>query len=251
MLYPLPSFSLLPSFLLSLSLLFLSHPLQRSLAEVVVYCAPHDCSQPGQMEIYEEINKTYQKPKKIISLIDINQPGVQTGSPCTSLSSSPGNAVIFGTSPSSNGISLHPFQLVLRTGEVFEFFAESPEDQRQWVKRLGLLLMFPHSPIPEEPTNSPIKDTFRARLNPADYKAGESGRGLTIMTSWLCIIIFVVTISLFLSLTRFFIILINSLRSVLYKSTFLSIQLIPCCSMHLLRVIICVYVCMRLWLLLK
>ena len=93
--------------------------------------------------------------------------------PCTSLSSSPGNGTVFGTSPSSNGVPLWPFQLVLRSGEVFEFFAESPEDQRQWVKRLGLLLMFPHSPIPDEPVNSPIKDSFRAKLDPAEYKAGE------------------------------------------------------------------------------
>ncbi len=138
---------------------------------MVVYCAPHDCSQPGQLEIFEEVNKTYQKPKKIISLTDITQPGIQSGSPCTSLSSSPGNYTI-GTSPSSNGVPLFPFQLVLRAGDVFEFFAESPEDQRQWVKRLGLLLMFPYSPIPDEPVN-PIKESIRAKLNPADYNAGE------------------------------------------------------------------------------
>lgn len=139
----------------------------------MVYCAPHDCSQPGQLEIYEEVNKTYQKPKKVIVLTEINQPGVQSGSPCMSLSSSPGNGTIFATSPSSNGAPLWPFQVVLRTGEVLEFFAESPEDQRQWVKRLGLLLMFPFSPIPEEPVTSPIKDSFRARLDPKEYRAGE------------------------------------------------------------------------------
>ena len=138
-----------------------------------MYCAPHDCSQPGQLEIYEEVNKTYQKPKKVISLTEINQPGVQSGSPCTSLSSSPGNPGAYATSPSTNGSAYWPFQIVLRTGEVFEFFAELPEDQRQWVKRLGLLLMFPYSPIPEEPVNSPIKDSFRARLDPAQYCAGE------------------------------------------------------------------------------
>lgn len=144
--------------------------LQRSIAEVVVYCAPHDCSQAGQMEIFEEVNRTYQKPKKVISLTDVNQPGVQSGSPCSSLSSSPGNAA-FSSSPSNSTGLLYPFQVLLKSGEIFEFFAELPEDQRQWVKRLSLLFMFPSSPIPEEPIN-PIKDSFRAKLNPADYRAG-------------------------------------------------------------------------------
>ena len=141
------------------------------MSEVVVYCGSHDCSHPGQLEIFEDLKSTYQKPKKIISLPEVMQPGVQSGSPCTSLSTSPANT--FATSPSSSVLPLWPFQLVLRTGEVFEFYTESPEDQRQWVKRLGLLLMFPYSPIPEEPVQNPINDGFRARLKPEDYSAGK------------------------------------------------------------------------------
>ena len=80
-----------------------------------------------------------------------------------------------GTSPSSSTTAgqLWPFQIVLKNGDIFEFFAELPEDQKQWIKRLQLLLMFPYSPIPEEPLHNPIKEGYRAKLKPIDYKAGE------------------------------------------------------------------------------
>ena len=67
---------------------------------------------------------------------------------------------------------LWPFQIVLNAGEVLEFFLESPEDQKQWMKRLGLLLMFPYSPIPEEPSPTFVKDSFKAKLNAKEYGAG-------------------------------------------------------------------------------
>ena len=147
---------------------------QCQLCELVVYCATHDCQQAGQIEIFEKINRTYQKPKKVFTLTEIAPSGVQGGSPCSSLSSSPGNSFM-GTSPSSSTIVglLWPFQIVLKNGEIFEFFAELPEDQKQWIKRLQLLLMFPYSPIPEEPLHNPIKEGYRAKLKPIDYKAGE------------------------------------------------------------------------------
>ena len=148
------------------------------MAEVVVYSATHDGKLSGQIEIFEEIYKTYQKPKKVVLLTDIAPPGVQSGQPCTSssLSSSPAaqspKNSFMGTSPSSSSIVLYPFQIVIKNGEVFEFFTETLEDQRQWLKRLGLLIMFPYSPIPEEPMNNPIKPQFKAKLNPKDYDAG-------------------------------------------------------------------------------
>ena len=151
---------------------------QGQLAEVVVYCAVPDGSQAGQIEIFEEVSKNYQKPKRVISLAEVIPPGVQQGSPCVSLSCSPGahsprNSSYLATSPSLNGQTLYPFQMVLRNGEVIEFFAETAEDQRQWMKRLGLLLMFPYSPIPEEPPVDPIKESMKAKLNSKDYNAGE------------------------------------------------------------------------------
>lgn len=129
------------------------------------------------MEIFEEVNKTYQKPKKVVLLTEIAQPGVQGGSPCPSLSSSPSaqsprNSFI-ATSPSSHSSIVWPFQLVTKLGEVYEFFVETPEDQKQWLKRLSLLIMFPNSPIPEEPAVNPIKESVKLKLRPKDYNAGE------------------------------------------------------------------------------
>lgn len=145
------------------------------LTEVVVYSATHDGKLPGQIEIFEDVLRTYQKPKKVVLLIDINQPGVQGGSPCSSLSCSPSaQSSLMATSPSSGPPStmLWPFQIVTKAGEALEFYTETQEDQRQWLKRLGLLIMFPYSPIPEEPIN-PIKESFKAKLNPKDYNAGK------------------------------------------------------------------------------
>lgn len=68
---------------------------------------------------------------------------------------------------------LWPFQIVLNHGEVLEFFLETQEDQKQWMKRLGLLLMFPYSPIPEEPSPTAVNESFKAKLNPRDYGAGQ------------------------------------------------------------------------------
>ena len=143
---------------------------QLELAEVVVCCGVPDGSRAGQIEIF---GKDYQKPKRVISLAEVIPPGVQQGSPCVSLncSYSPRKLSCLATSPSWNGQTLYPFQMVLRSGEAIEFFAETTEDQRQWVKKLGLLLMFPYSPIPEEPPIDPIKESMKAKLNSRDYNA--------------------------------------------------------------------------------
>lgn len=147
---------------------------------MVGYCGTHDCTNAGQIEMFEESFKNYQKPKRIISLLDVRRdPGIQSVSPCSSLSCSPAQqsprgSSILGTSPSSSqGGMLWPFQIVLNHGEVLEFFLETQEDQKQWMKRLGLLLMFPYSPIPEEPSPTAVNESFKAKLNPRDYGAGQ------------------------------------------------------------------------------
>lgn len=148
-----------------------------------MYCATHDCQTPGQIEIFEECFKNYQKPKKVILLTTIREQGLQEGPPLAFYSSSPAqnsprNSYL-SSSPSSFSLSntpvqslLFPFHIHLKSGETLDFYTPSPEDQKQWMKRLGLLLMFPYSPIPEEPSCNPINDAFRNRLNPRDYKAG-------------------------------------------------------------------------------
>ena len=158
---------------------------QKQRAEVVVYCATHDCKTPGQIEIFEECFKNYQKPKKVILLTLIRtEHGLQEGPPLAFYSSaspaqnSPHNSLL-SSSPSSLSLSstpvqlLYPFHIHLKSGDTLDFYTPSPEDQRQWMKRLGLLLMFPYSPIPEEPSHIPIKEGFRNRLNPRDHNAGQ------------------------------------------------------------------------------
>ncbi|XP_019856449.1 PREDICTED: insulin receptor substrate 1-like isoform X2 [Amphimedon queenslandica] len=145
-------------------------------AEIIVYSASHDGKASGQIEIFEEAFKIYQKPKKVVMLTELAQPGVQGGSPCTSLSCSPSthspkNSFMAASPPMNSHTTLWPFQILTKTGEVYELFAESPEDQRQWLKRLGLLIMFPYSPIPEEPAVNPIREGYKSKLNARDYNA--------------------------------------------------------------------------------
>ena len=151
---------------------------------MVVYCATLDCQHPGQLEVFEESYKNYQKPKKVIPLTAIREQGLQEGTAtthfsCSPAQSSPRNSLL-SSSPTSSSLSstpvpqttLYPFHIHLKNGETLDFYTPTPEDQRQWMKRLGMLLMFPYSPIPEEPSHNPIKDGFRKRLNPKDHNAG-------------------------------------------------------------------------------
>ena len=69
--------------------------------------------------------------------------------------------------------SLWGFMLLLQTGEAVELYAEAKEEQQLWIKHLNLLAMYPYSPLPEEPRVCPIKESFRARLNPTNFDAGE------------------------------------------------------------------------------
>ena len=147
-------------------------------AEIIVYSASHDCKSPGQIEIFEEAYKIYQKPKKVVMLTELAQPGVQRGSPCTSLSCSPSthspkNSFIAKSPPMNTQLTLWPFQIITKSGESYELFAESAKDQQLWLESLGLLFIFPYSPIPEEPAVNPIKDGYKSKLNAKDFNAGE------------------------------------------------------------------------------
>ena len=131
-----------------------------------MYCATHDHKKEGQLEILEEVTHNYQKPKRVVRLTEINEPGVQEMSSTVSVNS------IITTSPYEMDQRRWPFQIVLKNGDVFEFLAKTKDDSRHWVKYLKLLLVFPYSPIPDEPKYNPIQDGFRAKLNPLDFNAG-------------------------------------------------------------------------------
>ena len=69
--------------------------------------------------------------------------------------------------------NLWGFMLLLQTGEGVELYAEAMEEQQLWIRHLTLLSTYPYSPLPEEPRVCPIKEKFRARINPANFDAGE------------------------------------------------------------------------------
>ena len=138
------------------------------MAEVIGYCGTYCGTHHGQIEIFEECFKNYQTPKRTISLLDIRpDPGIQEMRACSTVSSKP------STSPSTayEGL-LWPFQVVLKNGEVFQFFLQSPDDQNRWMRMFVFLHMFPYSPIPKEPDKTVFKHWFRGRFNPGDYEAG-------------------------------------------------------------------------------
>ena len=138
-----------------------------------MYCATRDHKKEGQLEIFEEVAHNYQKPKRVIHLTEINDSGIREMSSTTSVNCSPVtiNSII-ATSHYEVCQRRWPFQIELKNGEVFEFFAITEDNSRLWIKHLKLLLVFPYSPIPDEPQYNPIKDGFRAKLNPMDFNAG-------------------------------------------------------------------------------
>ena len=80
------------------------------------------------------------------------------------------------TSPSQNGGETYSFTVATGNSEVHEFKVETENDRLRWVKILQLLVMYPFSPIPEEPNTNPIKDSFRKSLEAQHYRAGESSQ---------------------------------------------------------------------------
>lgn len=139
---------------------------------------------------YEKVEKPGYKPKNSIKLegakIDTvySSPSPSnTNSPAygnTSTVTSPPSGNRFSSSPSpslssSNGGELYAFTVATSGGDVHEFRTESENDRLRWVKLLQLLVMYPYSPIPDEPATNPIKDSFRQALEAKQYEAGEYG----------------------------------------------------------------------------
>ena len=142
---------------------------------------------------YEKIEKPGFKPKNFIRLENAKiessyfSPSTSnTNSPAYSstiaspqggmrLSASPSPSVGSASSQSSaiNGSELYAFTVATSNGEVHEFRTESENDRLRWVKLLQLLVMYPFSLIPEEPSTNPIKDNFRQALEAKQYGAGE------------------------------------------------------------------------------
>ena len=144
-------------------------------------------------EDYEKVEKRGQKAKRTVELGNAKVSAVSTGSSTGSQTNSPAsatgvntspfpspsprNSLTLSTSPSIHSLSLqesstsHTFQ-VITSNETHEFRTETENDRLRWVKLLGLLVMFPYSVIPEEPQSNPIKESFRCKLDPAQYGAG-------------------------------------------------------------------------------
>ena len=148
-------------------------------------------------EDYEKVEKPGQKPKNMILLEAANidcsytsgsnstvysSAGRLSASPSPSPHSSSqggsGSGIITGSgSGSGTGTitsgTMHPFNIITKNGDTHEFLSESENDRLRWVKLLQLLLMFPFSTIPDEPTNKPIRESLRSQLDPKKYGAGK------------------------------------------------------------------------------
>lgn len=145
-------------------------------------------------EDYDKVEKPGQKPRSMIPLegakIECSyipgSSGVYSNPSRLSASPSPsphgsfqggsGSGTI-SSSGSGSGIvvssgTMYPFTIVTQNGDTHEFLSESENDRLRWMKLLQLLLMFPYSTIPEEPKNAPIKESFRANLDPKEFNAG-------------------------------------------------------------------------------
>ncbi len=142
---------------------------------VVACCGTQDCSRQGQIVIYEESNTlggyagVSDRPTRVLLLSTVAE--------VTSLNGSPAGTNVVGISLEGRSTlpasSLWGMMLLLTSGEAVELFADTREQQLQWVQYLNLLAMFPYSPIPEEPRNNPIRSSLRAKLNPSKYDAGQ------------------------------------------------------------------------------
>ena len=145
-------------------------------------------------EDYEKVEKPGQKPKNMISLegakIDCSYiPGSSVYSNPSRLSASPspsphngshggsGSGIISAGSGSGSGIiasgAVYAFTIISQSGDTHEFLSDSENDRLRWVKLLQLLLMFPFSTIPDEPTNIPMKQSIYANLDPKKFNAGK------------------------------------------------------------------------------
>ena len=155
---------------------------------------------PAQIQIfddYEKMEKPGSKPKGAIKLENAKIESTNS-SPVASSSNSPAYASavvlpqgVVNISPAnsvsssssshnnltpSNGGTAETFIFTVATGngELHEFRTDTENDRIKWVKVLQLLVMYPHSRIPEEPDVNPIKDSFRQALDAKLYNASKS-----------------------------------------------------------------------------
>lgn len=172
----------------------------------------HAVAQLTLNEDYEKVEKPGQKPKNMIlleaasidcsytnsSLVYSNAGRLSASpspSPHSSSQNGSGSGIITGSGSGSGTIgSMHPFNVVTKGGDIHEFLSESENDRLRWVKLLQLLIMFPFSTIPDEPTNKPIKESLRSQLDPKRYGAGEYTNDsyvfvCSILCSWYLILI--------------------------------------------------------------
>lgn len=168
---------------------------------VIAFCGMQSAkATPAQLlvlEDYEKVEKDKQKPKNFVKLEGAkiessytganvsgsasqgSSPAYSTALAATTTTVSPSSKSPLGsssgsTSGSGSGLvvagAVYSFSVRLEN-EVHEFRMESENDRIRWVKLLGLLAMFPHSTIPEEPVENPIKPTLRLKLDPRLYHA--------------------------------------------------------------------------------
>ena len=157
--------------------------LQRVSAEVIVYYATPDGQNPAQIEIFGEFSQKYQKPTRVISLLNIKaakcEPAIRTSQPHSCLSclprgqSSQKSSDLGTTRLSTPEDMLWPLKISLKSGEELECFLEKKKTCKNLLDKLQFLVLFPHSPIPEEPSHTPIMDSSSSSLCPVDYGAGD------------------------------------------------------------------------------
>ncbi len=151
---------------------------------------PDDPKGPiAQIRIYEDYERSGQKPKSIIKLESVQINSSYSGNISSSTMASPHGSGRLSVSPSSfnsggsgSGVidsgsgtvgGTYIFCIVQKNGDAHEFQTETENDRLRWVKLLQLLIMYPRSSIPDEPKINPIKDTLRLRLEAKNYGASK------------------------------------------------------------------------------
>ena len=137
-------------------------------------------------EDHEKVEKRGQKAENVILLEGVkidcsiipgstvySNPARMSTSPSPSPHGSSQGGSGSGISAGSSSGSVYAFSIIMQNGNMHEFLSESENDQLKWVKLLQLLLMFPYSTIPDEPTSIPFKESMRANLEAKKYNAGR------------------------------------------------------------------------------
>lgn len=144
----------------------------------VACCGTADCAHQGQIILYEESNTlggnagVIDKPTRVLLFSTIAEVTSLNGNQPAFLDQPVMGISLEGQSPLGSS-PLWGMMLLLTSGEAVELFADTREQQLQWIQYLNLLSMFPYSPLPEEPRNNPIRSSLRAKLKPSKFDAGK------------------------------------------------------------------------------